>query len=161
MTKKTNLDTVVTTTRTELLDQLQKGQGTYEAYANALTAAFGVGWQDMTFGGRKLDEDEKTLRDNIRSEREAFNKGCAERGIVNPHSAWASVKFWAAGKPKREAGARANEARPIEQRQREELSKLYKAGVRDEEHTELSLDVNAGIAALLVKLGVDIALLVK
>jgi hypothetical protein len=161
MNKKTNIGTVIATTRTELLDLLQKGQGTYENYANALTASFGKGWESMTFGGRKLDETERALRDAIREERELFNKGCVERGIVNPHSAWASVKFWAAGKPKRENGARSNEARPIEQRQREELSKLYKAGVKDEEHTETSLQVNEGIAKLLGLLAVDIALLVK
>ena len=147
--------------REELVSHIGDGQVRYEGYAKELNAAFGVGWAELSFGGRKLDEAEKSLRDRIRAEKDKFLAACKSRNIVNPSDAWASVRKWAVGK-KRDNGARANEAREMTQRQKEELAKLYKAAMKDEDLSDLALQVNDAIGRTLRDLlKVDLATLVK
>lgn len=141
-------------------------KGLYEAYASCLNKSFGKGWTKLMFAGRSLSDKEKKLRDQIRVQKVAFYEGAKKRGIANPSDAWNNVKRWAEGgtatQQKAKTGANANAPRVLDVRQKEELSKLYKAGMADEAISDKALEVNGAIGLILRDMiGVDLSTLVK
>lgn len=156
--------------RNALLDAVKSAEestkGLYERFANALNALLGKGWPDLHFGGRALTPAEKLLRDRRKAQKEAFFEGAKARNIANPSDAWKNVERWARGETatqqKAGKGARANAPREMLQRQREELSKLYKAGMACEDMSETALEVNGEIGRILRDLlNVDLSTLIK
>lgn len=87
------------------------------------------------------NEQELQIRDAVKVERDLFvneyveaYKGAAENPRANARNYWKRVVE--ASLPKKPKGAGATEARPLDERIREELSKLIKAYYREEATTD-------------------------
>ncbi len=147
-------------------------RGLYEAYAHSLNRHLGRGWQDVKLVAPLSDAD-KAFRKLREAEKATFFAMCnvtnpltGRPRVANPSATWKLVQDWAAGRTKTQqkakTGAHANAPRVIGKRQTEELSKLYKACVNDEEATEKDLEVNGAIAVILRDLlNVDLSTLVS
>jgi len=140
----------------------EKAQAVVPAYAAGLKKVihpeFAIIW---TMPRGELTDEQKLVVEAVGQEREAFVNGfveaytgTAENPRANARNYWRRVI--AAGQPAKPKGAKITEARPLDERFREELGKLIKAYYR-EEATEANIDeANQHLEAAFTLAGGDI-----
>lgn len=139
--------------RTAFIGQEVKKYGALRTYSEALTEKFGEGWWLIPMAG-PLVGNEKALREDIREEKKALQALAEERKLSNPWKPWSDVLKYVKGETKK--GAKSNAPRDMFDRFKTELTKLYKAGLSDEEPTSDLLEANRHVGAALIALGVDV-----
>jgi len=133
--------------RTAFVTAVMSGEGKTLAYANSLTVQFGKGWEKIKLAG-PCNSNEKKIREAIKVEQGILYTMLKVKGHSNPSVVWGRMKLAAATPAKK--GAKANAPRAIDARQKEELSKLYKAFFNADDCNDDACKVNLAIAAILL-----------
>jgi len=133
--------------RMAFVTAVMSGDGKTLAYANSLTIQFGKGWEKIKLAG-PCTPNEKKVREAIKVEQSVLYAMLKGKGHSNPSVVWGRMKLAAAAPAKK--GARANAPRAIDARQKDELSKLYKAFFTADDCNSDACKANLAIAAILL-----------
>lgn len=102
-----------------------------------------------------LPAKEAKIRDAIRTEKKLCQEAAKARGLSNEYKPWSDLLAYLKGEKK---GAKANAARDIRKRLKDEIAPLYVAIGNDDASDDADLlEVSAMLAACLKVLKVDIA----
>ena len=111
-------------------------------------AAFRCHWSALTSANCRSD-NEKAVLARINDLRKQVQDAALAKGLANVHKPWSDMRKVSA-ELFHGGGAREKAAKPLDARQKADLTRLYKAGMKEERPTDLECDLNIAIGELLV-----------
>jgi hypothetical protein len=111
-------------------------------------AAFRCHWSALTSANCRSD-NEKAVLARINELRKTTQDAATTKGLANVNRPWSDMKR-ISSELFHGNGAREKSAPPLDARQKTDLTRLYKAGMKEERPTETECDLNIAIGELLV-----------
>ena len=141
--------------RSDVADATKRQYGAIKAYAVRLCDVLPLGWYDV----EHTDVSEEAKPTLI--EATAFRAALKEAGHSNPSVMWTRVRNEARAHIEGAPEKGANTKTSIQLRMITDLTKLYRAGKREESLSTAQANAMTGIASALTALGVDLNMIVK
>jgi hypothetical protein len=141
--------------RADVADATKRQYGAIKAYAVRLCDVLPSAWYDVEHTDVS-EEAKPTL-----AEATAFRAALKEAGHSNPSVMWTRVRNEARAHIEGAPEKGANTKTSIQLRMITDLTKLYRAGKREESLSTAQANAMTGIASALTALGVDLNMIVK
>lgn len=122
--------------------------------AYCMETTFGADWFTWTSANARTDNEKATFK-AIEGYRTLCREKAIAKGLANPNKPWSDARK--VSRDKLYGGTNTRQPKPLDERFKVELSKLYKAAQKEERPTEQELDMSEQIGRMLVKFfGIDL-----
>jgi len=122
------------------------GESACAALAEALERDFGADWFRWSGESMRTDNERAALA-RLEEVRRTVQKKALERGLANPNKPWSDARRYQ--RRKVEGGFRPDNRKPWEEKARQELTRLYRQGMKNESLPDEVYDLVYALGLLL------------